>query len=207
MTAPGSSAEAGVGTPVIVVRTTGNPPPQHAGEIANLGANGLAVRIAGRTQLTPGEPILVVAVSSMPKLAVRARFAASQGELFAFQLDGHWRSLDPRKDTRYGVQLAAEVRSVLGTSKQAGAVADISPGGASVAVAARPGGRQVELSLGVAGYSATLPCEVVGVTETEAAAVLHMRFTELSAAQQAFLRHVIGVVRAASDEDAREMAS
>ena len=207
MAADESSTEVGIGTPVVVVRVSANPPPQHHGEVAKLGTSGLAVRLAGDPTLTPGEPVLLVAAGAFPRIAARGRFAASQGALCAFQLDGSWRSLDPRRETRYQMRLDAEVRSVLGTSRQAGAILDISPSGASVAVPVRPGGRQVELFLGVTGYAAALPCEVLGATEAEESAVLHLRFGDLSPAQLAFLRHVIGVARAASEELPNQMAS
>jgi len=206
MGGPESSAEVGVGAPVVVVRVANNPPQQHRGSVANVRTNALAIRLGGDAAFTPGEPILVIAATS-PRMAVHARFAASQDDLHAFQLDGAWRSLDVRRDSRYSVDLVVEVRSVLGKSRQPGTVVNISPGGVAVAVPARPGGRQVELALGVTGYSATLPCELVGVTETEGAVVLHLRFAELSPAQQAFLRHVIGIARASAEGESRELAS
>ncbi len=204
--AAATSAEVGVGAPVVVVRISENPPPQHRGSVANARRNALAIRLAGGAAFISGEPVLLIAPTS-PRRAVRARFAASQDDLFAFQLEGEWRSLDARKDSRYSVELTAEVRSVLGRSRQGGTVLNISTGGASVAVATRPGGRQVELVVSITGYSATLPGEVLGVTEAEETTVLHLRFVELSPAQQAFLRHVIGIARARAEGEDEELAS
>lgn len=206
MAASDSSGGITVGMPVVVVRVGETPPPQYRGEIVNLRSNGLAVRLAVAAPFVPGEAVLVIVVASAPRLAVRARFAAAQGNLCALQTEGEWRSLEARRHTRHPLEIEAEVRSVLGTSRQPGSIVNISPGGASVAVTRRPGGRQIELGVAIAGYSATLPGEVVGVTETEGSITLHLRFGELSPAQQAFLRHVIGLARAAA-ENRGELAS
>ena len=89
------------------------------------------------------------------------------------------------------MEIDAEVRSVLGTSRQRGAVLDVSTGGMAVAVEARPGGRAVEVHIAANGYAASLPCETVGVTQQEESAILHLRFDALSAPQQAFVRQLI----------------
>lgn len=200
MSAAENPAEVGLATPVIVVRVGESPPSQYPGVVANIRASSLAVRTDDPVPLRTGECVLVIAVGSSPRLAVRCRFAAAQGPLCAFQLDGNWQALEAqRHDARYQPKITAEVRSVLGTSRQAGTLLDISTGGASVAVANRPGGRQVEIGLAIAGYSATLPGEVAGVTEADGLAVLHLRFGALSPTQHAFLRHVMGMASTSAE--------
>ena len=117
--------------------------------------------------------------------------------MFAFQLLAEWRTVDARDAERYPVALKAEVRSVLGTSRQTGSLVDISATGAAVVVAARPGGRQLEVSLSAGGYAATLPCELVSVREHDESVTLSLSFEGLLPAQQAFVRQVIAVAQAA----------
>ncbi len=132
------------GASVIVVEMNGPQPVQRIGIVANIRENAIALRIEGAS-FSKGDEVVCI-TAGRPRFTVRARFLASQGAVCGFQLLSAWRILEVRENERHKVSLAAEVRSVLGTSRQAGELTDISTGGAAVVVPARPGGRQLELS-------------------------------------------------------------
>lgn len=183
------------GASVILVEVQRARTVQRAGVVAKVRDNAIAVRLDEPT-FTKGDEVVCITVGR-PRFSVRARFLASQGAVCAFQLLAPWRILEVRESERHPVSLPAEVRSVLGTSRQAGEIVDISAGGAAVLVPARPGGRQLEVSLSAGGYAATLPCELAGADEQPGAVLLHLKFEGLSPAQHAFVRGVIAAAQAA----------
>ena len=179
---------------MIVVEMSGPRPVQRTGVVANIRENAIALRIEG-TSFNNGDEVVCI-TAGRPRFTVRARFLAAQGAVCGFQLLSPWRILDVRENERHRVSLAAEVRSVLGTSRQAGELIDISAGGAAVVVPSRPGGRQLEVSLTAGGYAATLPCELAGAEERAESVILHLKFEGLSPAQRAFVRGLIAAVQA-----------
>ncbi len=185
----------GAGARVIIVRLSTGQPVQEPGSIAKVRDQAVAVRVE-HAGFATGEEVVCITVER-PRLSVRARFLAAQGSLCAFQLIRPWRILEVRESERHAASLAAEVRSVLGTSRQTGELVDISSGGAGVVVPSRPGGRQLEVLLSAGGYSATLPCELADAEEHADGILLHLKFAELSPAQQAFVRGLIAAVQAA----------
>lgn len=126
----------------------------------------------------------------------RGACVAANGDRWRFRISP-WQRFDVRGSERYPVHIPAEVRSVLGTSRQEGVVLDVSLGGAAVAVATRPGGKAVELSLSAGGFASRLPCEVMSVSESADEVVLHLQFAALEPAQRAFVRTLVRSVQAA----------
>lgn len=182
------------GANMIVVEMNGPQPVQRMGVVAKVRENAIALRLEGASFRKGDEVVCITA--GRPRFTVRARFLASQGAVCGFQLLSPWRILEVRENERHRVSLAAEVRSVLGTSRQAGELIDISTGGAAVVVPSRPGGRQLEVSLSAGGYAATLPCELAGAEEQAESVLLHLKFEQLSPAQRAFVRGVIAAAQA-----------
>jgi hypothetical protein len=184
-------AEVSAVNSLVVVRVALKPPVQIAGVVVTARPMALAARLDSAAEFGPEEPLLLLTGGVGSRQVARARFGGSQNGVTAFRLKSQFRSFDARSSTRVPMEIDAEVRSVLGSSRQRGVVLDVSPGGMAVAVATRPGGRAVEVLLAANGYAASLPCETVGVTQQEESAILHLRFEALSAPQQAFVRQLI----------------
>ncbi|MGH2633604.1 MAG: PilZ domain-containing protein [Tepidiformaceae bacterium] len=125
------------------------------------------------------------------RLVARAQCSGTKEGVYAFRLISPWQPFDGRLAPRYEMSLQAEVRSVLGVSRQAGLLIDVSLGGAAVTVPVRPGGKSIELGLTSGGFASRLPCEVVATTEREDSVILHLRWEALAPPQTAFLRRLI----------------
>lgn len=180
------------GTPVVVVQRTGVPK-QWQGELVAFRDATLAVRMSGWPQSwDPAVPYSVIWGAPGSRSICNAAYVASKGEAVALRVTSALKSIDLRKDTRFSVELVAEVRSVLGNSRQQGRLIDVSAGGAAVAVDSRPGGSQIEIGLQANGYAARLLCEVVNTSTSGEQTVLHLRFKDLSPPQQAFVRNLVG---------------
>lgn len=121
-----------------------------------------------------------------------ATFTARKDNVAAFRMTSNWKQIDLRKDHRFDLDLVAEVRSVLGNSRQVGRLVDISVSGAAVAVDSRPGGSQIEVGMRVNGYSARLLCDVISSTGSDDHTVLHLRFRDMTPPQLAFVRQLVG---------------
>jgi hypothetical protein len=144
--------------------------------------------------------MLILGVPGSRTFAI-CSFVAAKTDVAAFRINTHWRPLDLRKDRRFQTDLQAEVRSVLGTSRQPGRLVDVSLGGLAVAVESRPGGSQLDVNLWNGGYSALVPCELVRATPNEKGqTVLHLRFRDLTPPQQAFVRQFVASLMTAEGE-------
>ncbi|WP_322796489.1 PilZ domain-containing protein [Tepidiforma sp.] len=188
----------GPGTPVTVVRR-GDPPAQWAGEIAAIREGGVAVRVVdGPAEWDAGARYSVVALAEGAKLVLAAAYLARNERAVAFRALGPWQRLEQRRHPRYPVDLRAEVRSVLGNSRQGGRVVDISLGGMAVRVPARPGGRQVRVGVTAGVYSSELLCTMVGTEEQADGVLLRLAFAELLPTQRAFVRQLIAGLEEAS---------
>jgi hypothetical protein len=117
---------------------------------------------------------------------------AEKGTVVAFRIISVLKSIDLRRDPRFNVDLKVEVRSVLGSSRQAGRLVDVSMSGTALAVDTRPGGSQIEIGLQANGYSARLLCDVISTHKSGAETVMHLRFRDVSPPQQAFVRQLVG---------------
>lgn len=192
----------GPGTPVTVVQR-GASPVQWAGEIAAVREGGVAVRVAqGPAEWDAGARYSVVALVTGAKLVLPAAYLAHNERAVAFRALGPWQRLEQRRHPRYAVDLSAEVRSVLGNSRQGGRVVDISLGGMAVRVPSRPGGRQVRVGVAAGAYSSELLCTVVGAEEQADGVLLRLAFSELLPAQRAFVRQLIAGLEEASQRAA-----
>jgi len=179
------------GPPVVVVLKS-SPPQQWQGEVVALRDGSIAVRVPNPPAPWQSDARYVL-ISGVPgsRLSAAARLIASNGGAVAFRLLTEWKPLDFRRDARFSTDLTAEVRSVLGNSRQPGRVIDISVSGAAVAVDARPGGSQVEIGIWANGYSSSLVCDVIGHVEGDAETTLRLRFVSPTPPQQAFLRQLV----------------
>jgi hypothetical protein len=137
-----------------------------------------------------------VIICGMPgsRSTAEASYVARNADVAAFKLLSRWKPLDLRRDPRFSTDLQAEVRSVLGSSRQPGRIIDISMGGAAVAVESRPGGSQLEISVATNGYAARILCDVQSSSQAGTETVLHLRFRDLTPPQQAFIRQLVAAL-------------
>lgn|GEM_PF-2485996 len=179
------------GTPVVVVLRSAEPV-QWQGHVVAVRDASIAVRLSGpRPEFDPLLPYVIISGEPGSRFSAPARLTAQNGAAAAFKLTSGWKPLDLRKAPRFATDLKAEVRSVLGNSRQPGRVIDISTGGAAVAVDSRPGGSQIELGISANGYSARLVCDVLNTSEVGSDTVLHVKFASVSPPHQAFLRQLV----------------
>ena len=185
------------GTPLVVFQRT-TPKVQWTGVVVGLRAGGCAARIASPPEWDATKELLLIAGTPGKRWVSTGRFTAAQGEVVGFTLGSGWQPFDIRSSPRVAADLQAEVRSVLGQSKQPGRLIDISLGGMAVSVAAKPGGSALEVGIWANGYAAQLPCEVISTSQRDGAVVLHLKFQPLSPPQQAFVRQVVSTLMAAA---------
>lgn len=185
-----------LGKPLTIVRRS-DPPAQWPADIVAVRDDSVALRLAEpEAPWDPGAVYMLICGNSGSRHVAPAAYFAHKNGAVAFKLRGPWKALDFRKDRRFQAELQAEVRSVLGTSRQPGKLIDISMGGLAVAVEVRPGGAQVEVRLWASGFSAQVVCDVVRATEGDDGTVLHLRFHELTPPQTAFVRQLISSLMA-----------
>lgn len=208
MTTPTDAADPKAqSTELVAVRISASPPVQVAGTVVTARPLAIAARFPGGTSFEPGETLLLICGSLGARLMTRGVWVRSQGDVSAFQLTGAFQPFDARKTQRVPTDLAAEVRSVIGNSRQRGTVMDVSTDGMAVAVPAKPGGRSLEIVVTAGGFSAALPCETVGVTPQEDYVILHLHFGELAPSRQAFVRQLVTAARVALDPYLDQAAS
>lgn len=179
------------GKQLSIVRRT-DPPGQWAADIVAVRDDSVALRLSETvTNWDPAAVYLLIVGQSGSRRVAPAAYFAHKNTAVAFKLRGPWRALDLRKDKRFQTDMALEVRSVLGSSRQTGRLVDISMGGLAIAVDTRPGGNQVEARLWSGGYSAQVICDIVRTTQSGASTILHLRYHELTPPQAAFIRQLI----------------
>jgi len=163
------------------------------GSIVAVKESGIALRLAAPPpSWDAAAAYMVVCGEPGHRMVVPARFVASSAAAVAFRPNGDWEPLDFRRDPRFRTDMRAEVRSVLGSSRQTGRVIDVSMGGMAVLVEARPGGRQVSVGVVNGGFGAHLLCDVVAADDVEDGVLLRLKFTGLNPPQQAFVRQLVG---------------
>jgi len=124
-----------------------------------------------------------------------------------FALESDWRPFDVRAGPRLTQGMEAEVRSVLGQSRQPGTIVEVFAEGMAVVVATRPGGRELEVQTRANGYAAHLPCHLSAHSETEDGQVLlRLKFGQLTLPQRAFVRQLLAAA-AAADPSTRNLAA
>jgi hypothetical protein len=179
------------GTPVVVVLRSAEPV-QWQGHVVALRDASIAIRLhAPPAGFDAMMSYVVICGEPGQRFSAPARFVAQNGQAVAFKLVAAWKALDLRKAPRFATDLKAEVRSVLGSSRQPGRVIDISTGGAAVAVDTRPGGSQIELGIAANGYSARILCDVLNTSQSGSDTILHVRFHDVSPPHQAFIRQLV----------------
>ena len=180
------------GMPVVVVLRSPQPV-QWQGEIVALRDASMAVRVVNAPpSWEPMLPYTVICGTPGSRLTAGAAFVARNGDVAAFKLTARWKPLDLRRDHRFATELQAEVRSVLGNSRQQGRIIDISLGGAAVVLDAKPGGSQVEVGIAAQGYAARLLCDIISSAQAGEETVIHLRFRDLTPTQLAFIRQLVG---------------
>jgi hypothetical protein len=189
------------GTALTVVRRS-SPPQQWTASVVVSREDSIAARVNAPPAAWDADfpYMLILGVPGWRTFAI-CSFVAAKNDVAAFRINTHWRPLDLRKDRRFQTDLQAEVRSVLGTSRQPGRLIDISLGGLAVAVESRPGGSQLDVNLWNGGYSAMVPCELVRATPNDnGQTVLHLRFRDLTPPQQAFVRQFVASLMSGEGE-------
>lgn len=185
------------GTSVVVV-LRGPEPVQWQGEVVALRDASLAVRVVKPPQSWDSmAPYVVICGNPGSRFTAEAHFVARNADVAAFKLASRWRALDLRRDPRFNTDLKAEVRSVLGNSRQEGRIIDVSMGGAAVAVETRPGGSQVEVGVAANGYAARILCDVLSSSQVGTETILHLRFRDMTPPQAAFIRQLVAALVAA----------
>jgi hypothetical protein len=189
------------GTRLTIVRRS-SPPAQWTAVAVAGREDSIAARVTAPPPAWDSDfPYMLIRGSPGSRTFAMCSFVASKAEVAAFRITAPWRPLDLRKDRRFHTDLQAEVRSVLGTSRQPGHLVDISLGGLAVVVESRPGGSQLDVSLWNRGYSATVPCELARASPSDdGQTVLHLRFRELTAPQRAFVRQFVATLMAAEGQ-------
>ncbi len=179
------------GMQITVVRRT-EPPAQWVADIVAVRGDSVALRMRDEEPPWSADSSYLLICGKPGKRSLApASYFAHKNTAVAFKLRGPWKPLDLRKDKRFQADMQVEVRSVLGSSRQPGRLVDISMGGLAVAVDSRPGGNQIEVRLWSGGYSAQVMCDVVRATAAEGTSILHLRFSDLTPPQAAFIRQLI----------------
>ena len=192
---------------LVAVRTSQSPPEQFGGRIVTASGLVLAARFPDGAPFADGEAVMLLSGNLGDRKVARAQWIRTQGDVAVFRLKAPFKPFDARKDGRIPAELRAEVRSVVGGSRQSGLILDVSNGGLAVAVSSRPGGKAIQVVVGANGYSATLPCEMMGATTQDEYTILHLRFDALSLSQQAFVRQMVQAALIAITPDAQRLAS
>jgi hypothetical protein len=206
MTAPGPAPDRDDASVVVAVRVGQVPPQQCGGVIVTSHALVLAARFPEGAPFADGESVLLLQGALGERQVARANWMRTQDDIAVFRLKAPFKPFDARKDGRIPAEFRAEVRSVIGGSRQSGLILDVSHGGLAVAVGARPGGKAIQVVVGANGYSATLPCEMMGTTQQDEYTILHLRFDSLSLSQQAFVRQMVQAAIVAITPDAQRLA-
>lgn len=184
------------GAPVQVIQRGANPPLQmHGVAVTGMGPV-VAVRFETPWPGAPGDDVLLVAGDIGARMVARGRLHTMRASIASFEITDAWKPINLRANARFSTCLGAEVRSVLGQSRQNGTIIDISLGGMSVVTATKPGGREVAIVTTAGAYSATLPCEIVHTSRGQDCVTLHLKFRELTAAQSAFVRNLVAAASA-----------
>ncbi len=179
------------GMPVVVVLRSPQPV-QWQAELVAVRETALAIRVANAPESWDSTlPYYIICGTPGSRFKAPASFVARNGGTAAFKLESPWKALDLRRDQRFATDLAAEVRSVLGNSRQPGRVIDISLSGAAIATGSKPGGSQVEIGITAQGYSARVLCDLLSSSQVGTDTVLHLRFRELTPPHQAFIRQLV----------------
>jgi len=181
------------GASVVVMLAAVRPPELRPATVLAAKGERIVVRFESPLAVELDAIALVIVGPLGHRLVARTQCSGTKEGVYAFRIISEWQPFDGRLAPRYAMSLQAEVRSVLGGSRQAGKLIDISLGGAAVLVSSRPGGKSLELGLTSGGFASRLPCEVVGTTEREDSVILHLRFEALAPPQVAFLRRLVTV--------------
>ena len=184
------------GAPILLVQRS-TPPAQFEGTAVAAMGNVIAVKLLAPWSGLPDEEVAIIAGEPGARLLANARLAHARAQVASFELVNGWQQLDLRTTTRYRTELGAEVRSVLGDSRQPGSIVDLSYGGIAVMVSSKPGGREVAVVMRAGGFSATLPCRIAQAVTSDRGVLLHLEFMELTGGQQAFIRTVVASIQAA----------
>jgi len=184
------------GAPILVVQRS-TPPVQFEGTAIAAMGDVIAVKLLAPWPGRPGAEVAIITGEPGARLLANGRLAQTRAQVASFELVTGWQQLDLRTTTRYPTELGAEVRSVLGDSRQPGTIVDLSYGGMAVMVGSKPGGREVAITMRAGAFSVTLPCRIAAVVASDHGVMLHLEFMNLTGGQQAFIRNVVASIQAA----------
>ncbi len=179
---------------LLVQRST--PPSQFQGTALTAMGNVVAVKLSAPWSGAADAEVAIITGEPGARMLANGRLAQARGNVASFELVTEWQALDLRTTTRYPTELGAEVRSVLGQSRQPGTIVDLSYGGIGVMVRSKPGGREVAVAMSAGAFSATLPCRIVHTAPRDGGILLHLEFMELTGGQRAFVRNVVASIQA-----------
>ncbi len=182
---------------VAVVRLAEDGPCQFKGALVALDGGEATVRIAGGAKFAAEESVVLVRGTVGSRKFAPAAWVRSERGCDVFSLAAQFEPFDARRDPRFPIRLATEVRQ--GGECCPGVMLDVSQGGAAVAVHRRPEGQSLDLAISYRGFSARLPCQVVGISAAAGIPVLHLKFELVNSAERAFVRELVRDARAAAE--------
>jgi hypothetical protein len=150
---------------------------------------------ASPTDWAAGEKVLFIAHLPEGRFLGSSTVTRWEGSQVSFATDEFWDALDVRHYPRFATSLAVRITPPSGR-KISGILADISLGGARVAMAEPVTLHDFLLEVDDGGFGSWLPCRVVGSHQTAGAATLHLEFVDLSPSQIAFVRNLVTHARA-----------
>ncbi|MBI5946851.1 MAG: hypothetical protein HY875_01775 [Chloroflexi bacterium] len=179
------------GSPVAMMRRGVSPPSVHRGTVVTSRRTAVAVQAEPAAAWAPGEEVVLIVGEDDDRLMAPGRFVSTQSGMAVFALEAEWRPFEVKAERHPGPGIEAEVRSILGGSRQPATIVDVAGDGMAVMVATRPGGKDLEVQARASGYAAHLPCQVVSHAETDDGQVLlRLKFGVLTLPQQAFVRQL-----------------
>lgn len=176
---------------MVTVLRPGQDHPAISVRVLGVTAAALTVEAADLQEFTAGESALLAHGPRTGRLVAAGKFGGIRGPAALFLTPRGWQDYDRRQDPRYPLGVPAQVRGTGIHRDTRAVVRDISSHGIALELAARPIPRRVHVLVNALGLSATLPCDVVGWTEEGDGGVLHLRYPELEAVQQAFVRGLV----------------
>jgi hypothetical protein len=184
------------GDSVVVVQGTASGPFQQVGVIVSCDDAAVFVQFKEAFHWDVDSRVIIVRDVGSPRVGAAARPILSTERVSAFQLIGDWGAFNLRSARRYPTAFRAKIHSTHDGRTGDIMIVDISIGGMAVEGDYSPDAEEVMVTIEVDGVSASLPCKVVQSREQATRTQLHLRFKELAALKQAFVRSLVELLEA-----------
>ncbi|MBI2766215.1 MAG: hypothetical protein HYX53_09920 [Chloroflexi bacterium] len=184
---------------IVLVRKLAGTAATCRGTVLRASEGGVALTLSDLCELDIGDAVAMVAGTYPLRLAADGEFVAAKGHVAVFALRLGWAPLD-RADFE-PLAIRAEVRSVLGNSRQTGTIRAVTLEGMMIEVPARPGGKALEIAVDSHGYSARLGCTLNSSRAEGRQSILEVSFADLTPAQHAFVRVLVAAANGTGDTD------